>query len=88
MRELAQDEEFDDREYPDEPTNEETDFETVACQNCGEEVYEDAEQCPKCREYLTTSTSVPPFWRSTSAMLLLFLALSFIFYILASHFGL
>ena len=31
--------------------------ELVACPACGLEVYEDAEQCPSCGEYITHSTS-------------------------------
>ena len=29
---------------------------TVACPACGCDVYEDAEQCPHCREYITSSS--------------------------------
>ncbi len=39
--------------------------ETVACPNCRADVYEDAEQCPVCGEYITHSTSVwadRPWW--------------------------
>lgn len=28
---------------------------TIACPACGEDVYEDAEQCPNCGEYITAS---------------------------------
>ena len=29
----------------------------VRCPSCGEEIYEDAEQCPYCGDYVTHSTS-------------------------------
>ncbi len=46
-------------EWDDETTD------TVNCENCGEEVYEDAEQCPYCGWYVTQTTSTfdgKPFW--------------------------
>jgi hypothetical protein len=50
---------FDDDEYPDpDPSDDPDDLtETVCCPNCGTDVYEDAEQCPKCGEYIDFSTS-------------------------------
>lgn len=39
---------------------------TVECSECGTDVYEDAEQCPACGNYITHSTSVwsgrPGWW--------------------------
>ena len=32
--------------------------ETVACPACGAEVYEEAEQCPRCGDYITHSSSI------------------------------
>jgi hypothetical protein len=56
---------LEDWEYPepDEDENED-EAETVACPECGEPVYEDAEQCPSCGQYITHSTS-PLAGRST-----------------------
>lgn len=50
---------LDDSEYPDPDYDDEYDdeTETVRCPNCGTDVYEDAEQCPVCGEYVTLSTS-------------------------------
>lgn len=52
--------EFDDNEYPDPDDDEGSEdvTETVRCPNCGADVYEDAEQCPRCGEYVEFSTSV------------------------------
>ena len=47
------DDEYDDDAYYDD--DEETD--TVECPNCGAEVYEDAELCPTCGDYITHSSS-------------------------------
>ena len=39
---------------------------TIACSNCGADIYEDAEQCPVCHEYVTSSHSAweskPTWW--------------------------
>lgn len=42
---------FDD-DYPDD----DSEVELVRCPKCGAEVYEDAEQCPECGEWITFST--------------------------------
>jgi hypothetical protein len=47
----------------DEESNDET--EIIRCPNCGADVYEDAEQCPSCLEYITTTSSIwsdRPWW--------------------------
>ena len=54
-----------DREFPDED-DESDEAEVVACQECGEVVYEEAVQCPYCGCYLSSDTSVwsgrPKWW--------------------------
>ena len=47
--------EIDDNEYPDPDCDDDSDdvTATVRCPNCGTDVYEDAEQCPKCGESWT-----------------------------------
>lgn len=39
---------------------------TRECRQCGADVYEDAEQCPRCGEWITHSTSLwedrPTWW--------------------------
>ncbi len=55
------DDELRDDEYPDEPVEgDETD--TVACPQCGEEVYEDAVRCPACGNYIIDSGSPLAGW--------------------------
>lgn len=49
---------------PDEEADEDS-VETVACPDCGEQIYEEAEQCPYCGQYVTHSTSPwsgRPWW--------------------------
>ena len=44
----------DDWDEPDEDwTGDEEDVDVVECPNCGAEVYEEAERCPVCGEYIT-----------------------------------
>ncbi|QDU63745.1 hypothetical protein Pan216_46260 [Planctomycetes bacterium Pan216] len=66
---------FEDREYP-EPDNEDDDdliTQTVTCPSCGREVYEDAEQCPICGDYITPGSSSvfagKPIWFVVIAIL-------------------
>ena len=49
------DDEYDD-EY-DQPWDDDSPEETVPCSHCGEDVYEDAVQCPACGSYITRSSS-------------------------------
>jgi RNA polymerase subunit RPABC4/transcription elongation factor Spt4 len=54
-----------DWELPDHGDDEEDESLTVACPACGADVYEDAEQCPVCGEYVTHSTRAwdgKPLW--------------------------
>jgi RNA polymerase subunit RPABC4/transcription elongation factor Spt4 len=52
------DDELRDDEYPDEEdAYDEEETLTTSCPACGAEVYEDAEQCPVCGNYITHSTS-------------------------------
>ena len=45
------DDELNDWEYPDEDDGDDL-SETRPCRYCGADVYEDAEQCPVCGQYL------------------------------------
>ena len=48
---------LEDWEYPEPDEGEDDDeVETVACPACREEVYEEAQQCPHCGEYIDSST--------------------------------
>ena len=38
---------------------------TIACPHCGADVYDDAEQCPACGQYLSQEDApakTPPWW--------------------------
>lgn len=53
----------DPDDWPDEDDDDES--AVVTCPNCHAEVYEDAEQCPACGEWITGSThpfSGRPLW--------------------------
>lgn len=45
--------ELDDHEYPDEDYDDDDLPDTVACPECGAEIYEDAVRCPACGQYVT-----------------------------------
>ena len=57
---------LDDHEYPDADLWDEDDTDTVVCPACGADVYEDADQCPKCGEFLISDTRIwcgkPTWW--------------------------
>ena len=59
------------------------DDDTVPCPNCGSDIYEDAEQCPICSEYITHGSQIRPHWKWTSAALLFLFAICAIGYIVA-----
>lgn len=59
------DDERRDDEYPDEDESSDDATDTVLCPHCGAEVYEDAEYCPVCDNYITpgdTAFSHRPLW--------------------------
>lgn len=64
---------LDDDEYPDWSNDADDDaVDLVPCPHCGAEIYEDAEQCPICGEYvIRTSTNVPWFWKATAIILVI-----------------
>ncbi len=45
-----------DDDPDDWPEDDDSGSDTVVCPNCGADVYEDAEQCPRCGEWITDST--------------------------------
>jgi hypothetical protein len=54
-----------DWELPESNYDEDGDSLTSTCRACGAEVYEDAEQCPACGEWITSSSSPwagKPLW--------------------------
>jgi hypothetical protein len=59
------DDESFDCDDPDELDSDDDLTETVPCPECGAEVYEEAEQCPRCGSYITHGGSVwagRPIW--------------------------
>lgn len=60
----------EDPEWSEEGDPDETDV--IACPKCGGEIYEDAERCPLCGEYVTRSASAlegRPGWYVVLAVL-------------------
>jgi predicted nucleic acid-binding Zn ribbon protein len=63
MTYVDDDDDWDDREDPDEADIDDHDHipaETVPCPYCGKDVYENAELCPHCRSYISREDSRPP----------------------------
>ena len=63
----TEDENWPDEDWPDEDwADEDESNETLPCPECGESIYEDAEQCPYCGNYVVHSTSPwsgkPTWW--------------------------
>jgi hypothetical protein len=62
---MTEDEEIDDREFPDESETDDSDEpELIACPHCRKMISEIAEQCPHCRGYVSRE-DVPrrmPWW--------------------------
>jgi hypothetical protein len=57
--------EFCDNEYPDEDESDDDRTATVVCPACGAEIYEDAEYCPVCDNYVTPGDNAffrRPLW--------------------------
>ncbi len=56
------DEDWADRDAPlESDLIDDDENETVNCPECGEEVYEDSEQCPWCGQYITPKVSESRF---------------------------
>ena len=51
------DDEDDDWEDPESEAFADDDGGLVTCPSCGEEIFEDAQQCPYCGDYVVHSTS-------------------------------
>ena len=59
-------EDSDTQEFSDDWPDQDEENLVVPCPNCGVQVYEDAEQCPACGEFIVHSTSAwsdkPAWW--------------------------
>ena len=51
--------EVDDDWLDDGPSSDEDDADTIPCPHCRREVYEDAQECPYCHQYLLATTRHP-----------------------------
>jgi len=68
---------FEEDSWDQEPSDELDDefddvAETVPCPNCGAEIYEEAERCPECGDYVTFGTNAwsgRPLWWIVLGML-------------------
>ncbi|MEK6238409.1 MAG: hypothetical protein N2C14_27135 [Planctomycetales bacterium] len=54
---MSVDDEFEDHDWKD---DEDDDTEVVPCPECGVDIYEDAEQCPACGQYVVVR--MPDLW--------------------------
>lgn len=82
---MYQDDDFeeDDWEAPERDNRDDDELETLPCPACGQQIYEEAEACPYCGEYVTHSTSVlagKPFWFVALALLGIVSVIGMIFY--------
>ena len=63
---MRDDRPLEEWEFPDPDESEDEDLsETLACPSCGTFIYEDAEQCPACGEYVefpSRALSGWPWW--------------------------
>ena len=70
-------------EYPDADPWDEESTDTVACNACGADVYEDAVQCPVCGEYMLPDTSIwtgkPSWWITLGILGIIALAVALVF---------
>jgi len=71
--------ELRDEEFPDEDPCDDDLSETVACPECGAEVYEDAVRCPVCGTYIPSGSGLfanrPGWWIAVAILLVLALIL-------------
>lgn len=67
---------LEDDEYPDEVEGsddwcDDDPSQTLPCPSCHAEIYEDAEQCPICGNYITREYSLRGVWWWTALVLLI-----------------
>lgn len=85
MAKVGQDDEDDlDEAYDPDESDQDSDEEpsdTVACPECGREVYEDTERCPHCGSYITPrASSGKPIWLIIAVILALLAVLLWLFH--------
>jgi predicted nucleic acid-binding Zn ribbon protein len=69
-----------DPEAPDESDWDSGDVGTIVCPHCGREIYEAAQQCPKCGKYLSKEDAPrpTPWWILIAAALALLAAMTWL----------
>jgi hypothetical protein len=74
---------IEDHEYPDPDENDDED-DLIPCPSCGRPIFDDAEQCPHCGDYVVAGSTSPlagkPAWYVLLALMgiLAVIALSFL----------
>ena len=81
MRWEDADDDLDDREFPDDPADDEDGDETIPCPHCRRPVYEDAERCPQCGRYLSREDRPwrRPWWLLVGVVACLWVVWTWIF---------
>lgn len=72
---------LEDDEYPDPDDADEDSADTIPCPYCRKPIFEEAERCPYCENYLSQEDApshVPP-WLAVGALLALAAALTWVF---------
>ena len=74
------DDDLDPREYPDPDIDENGQTDTKPCPYCRFPIYEGAEQCPKCGNYISEeeASSHKPWWLVAGILLCLAIAFGWI----------
>ncbi|HUY93083.1 MAG TPA: zinc ribbon domain-containing protein [Pirellulales bacterium] len=79
-----EDDDFDDDwEAPEPDDRDDDELELLPCPACGKLIYEEAEACPYCGEYVTHSTSAlagKPIWYLALAIIGVVAVIGMIFY--------
>lgn len=79
-----EDDDEEDREDTDERDIKRFDAETIACPNCGQQIYPEAFRCPHCKNLLTdderTESHKRPLWFRLTAIVCLVMAVLWVLY--------
>jgi hypothetical protein len=70
-------------EFPEPDNDQEEDDDTIPCPYCRRPVYEDAERCPHCENYLSREDApagIKPWWIVIGLLVCLAIAVGWIFF--------